>query len=298
LPAKKPLSNWINCVPGTAVKVPPLQLLTAAGAEPPAMSRPLGSVSLKSRLVRSIFPEFWMVIVNREKEPAGMELGEKDLLMLAVDALVWVKVACVGFALETPWSVSTSPASIILIRLPFTVKVTRSVIVHSAPAFRMPPLNEKMFVPGVPVSVPPQPPTLKFTGLAKTMPLGIVSVNLIPVSWKVLGLINRILMVEAEPPITSTGSKLLAMPIAGAPGWKTVKEALAALALVIDTPPGPVACKLPCAIVLTKLSTVAVIVVTVTDTVHDPGVAPVWAGTVPPLKTIVDVPTAAVTVPP
>ena len=38
--------------------------------------------------------------------------------------------------------------------------------------------------------------------------------------------------------------------------------------------------------------------VTLMDTVHDPGVDPVWAGTVPPLNDMVVEPAGAVTVPP
>ena len=81
-PSKKPFVNLINWVPETASNVPP-QLLTGAGAEPPAITKPFGNVSVIPILTNSIFPVFWMVIVNNEKEFAGIELGEKNLLILA-----------------------------------------------------------------------------------------------------------------------------------------------------------------------------------------------------------------------
>lgn len=60
--------------------------------------------------------------------------------------------------------------------------------------------------------------------------------------------------------------------------------------------PPPVELKAPTGMVLIRVP--AVVEVTLTDTVHDPGVDPDWAGTVPPLKDMVVEPAAAVTLPP
>jgi hypothetical protein len=108
-------------------------------------------------------------------------------------------------------------------------------------------------------------------------------------------LTNTILKVEEEPAFTITGLKLLTMLIDGGPGWITIKEAVAGLALV-TVPPPPLAVKL--LIVLVTVMVVALTPVILTVTVHEPGVEPVWAGTVPPAKEMVDVPATAVTVPP
>jgi len=60
--------------------------------------------------------------------------------------------------------------------------------------------------------------------------------------------------------------------------------------------PPPVEFKAPTGILLIRVP--AVVEVTLTDTVHDPGVDPDWAGTVPPLKEMEVEPAAAVAVPP
>jgi len=81
----------------------------------------------------------------------------------------------------------------------------------------------------------------------------------------------------------------------GTPAAVTFRVALAGLVLLMDVPP-PVELKAPTGIVLILVP--AVVDVTLTDTVHDPGVDPDWAGTVPPLKDMLVEPAGAVTVPP
>jgi len=81
----------------------------------------------------------------------------------------------------------------------------------------------------------------------------------------------------------------------GVPAEVTFNVALAGLVLLIVVPP-PLELKAPMGIVL--ILAPGTEEVTLTDTVHEPGVDPVWAGTVPPLKEIVVEPAAAVTVPP
>ena len=81
----------------------------------------------------------------------------------------------------------------------------------------------------------------------------------------------------------------------GVPAAVTFRVALAGLVLLMFVPP-PVALKAPIGIVLILLP--GDVEVTLTDTVHDPGVVPAWAGTVPPLREMLVEPAGAVTVPP
>lgn len=136
-----------------------------------------------------------------------MGLGAKDLLMLAPGRLV--SEACTGSALVTPFAVVTAPAGIVFVKFPLTVMVAFIVIVHLPNGGSVPPLKENELVPGVPVSVPPQVPTLKFTGSASSISAGIVSVKAIPVSVAVPGLINSMLIVDEAPPVTINGSNPL-----------------------------------------------------------------------------------------
>ena len=140
------------------------------------------------------------MMVNAEYEPAAIGFGEKDLLRLAPGK--FVNEAATGSAFVTPFVVVTAPAGIVFVRLPFTVMVALRVKVQVPKGGRLPPLNENELDPAVPLSVPPQVPTLKFTGLARIMPVGMLSVKAIPVNVAPSGLIKSRLMVEAEPPKT------------------------------------------------------------------------------------------------
>src|ERR1041384_5076543 len=97
----------------------------------------------------------------------------------------------------------------IFVRLPLTIFVALRVNVQVPDEGRLPPLKEKELPPGTPFSVPPQVPTLKFRGFARIIPLGMLSVNAMPVSATVPGLINWMLIVDAAPPKTVNGSKPL-----------------------------------------------------------------------------------------
>ena len=158
-----------------------------------------------------------MMIVSTEEEPAGIGLGEKDLLTLAPGRLV--NDASTGSGFVAPSAVVTAPAGIVLVRLPFTIMVALSVNVQRPKGGRLPPLKEKEVLPTVPVRVPPHIPTLKFTGLARIIFAGIVSVKPMPVSAVVSGLINSTLIVEEAPPVTINGSKPFTNSIASEIGW-------------------------------------------------------------------------------
>ena len=75
----------------------------------------------------------------------------------------------------------------------------------------------------------------------------------------------------------------------------TCNVALAGVVLVI-VPPLPVEVNAPAGIVLIRFPDV--VEVTSTETVHEPGVVPAWAGTAPPLTDKEVAPAVACTVPP
>src|SRR5512144_1971041 len=89
------------------------------------------------------------------------------------------------------------------------------------------------------------------------------------------------------------GLKLLLMAGIGLPA--TFRVALAGLVFVM-LEPSPVEVNAPAGMVLIRFP--AVVEVTLIETVHDPGVIPSWAGTVPPLNEKLVEPAAAVTDPP
>ena len=146
-----------------------------------------------------------MVIVSVEYEPATTGFATNNLPMLTPGRLV--KEASAGCGFVTPFAVVTAPCGMTFVRLPFTVIVALRVRVQLPKAGRLPPLKEKEVVPETPLSVPPHVPTSKFRGLARIIPLGMLSVNAMPDRGTALGLINCTLMVEAEPPKTVSGLK-------------------------------------------------------------------------------------------
>jgi hypothetical protein len=150
-----------------------------------------------------------------------MGFGAKDLLTLAPGR--FVSEAATGSTFVTPFVVVTAPAGIVFVRLPFTVMVALRVRVHLPKGGRVPPLKEKELAAGTPLSVPPQVPTLKLTGLARIMPLGMLSLKAIPVSVTAPGLIKSILIIEDEPPKTWGGSNPFTREIDRAPPPVTVK---------------------------------------------------------------------------
>ena len=150
-----------------------------------------------------------------------MDLDEKNLLTLAPGKLV--NEASAGSGLLAPFKVVTALAGMIFVRLPLTVIVALRVRVQVPDAGRLPPLNENELAPETPLRVPPHVPTLKFSGLARIIPFGMLSVNAMPVSATVPGLINWILIVEAEPPKTVNGSKPFTTAIDKLPPPVTVK---------------------------------------------------------------------------
>jgi len=181
----------------------------------------------------------------------------------------------------------------LLVYLPWSFEVTLTVIVQVVPGAIVPSFK----VTDVPASVteaePPHPANVGEAGLAKKTFAGRSSRREAPVrvtpALFVITIDNRLV----PPAQILAGLKLLLTE--GVPVPLTFRVALDGLVLLIRVPP-PVESSAPTGIVLMKFP--GVVEVTLTDTVHLPGVAPDWAGTVPPLKDIVDEPAAAVTVPP
>ena len=142
-----------------------------------------------------------MVIVNVEACPVRTWEGVNVLLTLTPGRLV--NDACVGSGLLIPFKVVTAPAGIRFVKFPLTAIVTRRVNVQLVLGGRVPPLNKKDVLPGLPVKVPPQVPTFNVAGLAICIPMPssvISSVNAIPTRVALLGLINWTLNVEDAPP--------------------------------------------------------------------------------------------------
>ncbi len=163
-----------------------------------------------------------MVIVSNEEEPAGAGFGEKNLLTLAPGK--FVNDAAAGSTLViVPLAVITAPAGIVFVRLPLTFMVALRVSVQSPRGGRLPRLNEKDPSPAAPVRVPPHVPTSKFTGLARTMPVGITSEKPMPVSGTDPGLFNWMLILEADPPKTVNGSNPFTSAMEKLPPLVTVK---------------------------------------------------------------------------
>ena len=140
----------------------------------------------------------------------------------------------------------------------------------------------------------PHPVNAGETGLARKTSAGRLSVS---ETWVkvVLGSLFLITMESwLVPPIQIVpGLKLLLIEGIGLPA--TFKVALAGLVFVMLIP-SPVEVNAPAGIVLIRFP--AVVEVTMSETVHDPGVIPSWAGTVPPVRDRLVEPPAAVTEPP
>ena len=140
----------------------------------------------------------------------------------------------------------------------------------------------------------PQFDNAEATGLASTRLAGNASVSAACVSAIVRSLfLMRIVNWLVCPINMVLGEKLLFN--VGDRMMFTRKVALAGVVLVI-VPPAPEEVSAPAGIVLIRFP--GVVEVTSTDTLHEPGVTAVWAGTVPPLNEKVVPPGTVVTLPP
>ena len=140
----------------------------------------------------------------------------------------------------------------------------------------------------------PHPVNVGETGLARKTFAGKLSVRdacvrLLPGSLFLITMESRL----TSPAQIVPGLKLLLTEGGRVP--LTCKVALAGLVLVTGMP-SPVEVSAPAGMVLIRFP--GVVEVILMDTVHEPGVAPTWAGTVPPLSDRVVEPAAAATEPP
>ena len=199
-----PVANEMLRVPGGAEREPP-QLLTGAGEA--AMVKPSGSVSAKPRLVSAKLLVFKTVIVSMEVALSAIGLGEKALLKLTPPRLV--REACAALELVAPLKVVTAAIGILFVKLPLTFIVTLRVKSQLAVAARLPPMNENVLEPGDPLNTPPHVPVFRLAGAAMYMPEGMVSAKAIPLRRALLGFVSLTSSVDAEPPKTVRGVKLL-----------------------------------------------------------------------------------------
>ena len=202
-PSTAPVTR-MELEPGKAETEPPQSIV---GAGELAIVKPEGKLSGKPIFVMGTVPVFNILRVRIETAPDAIVLGVKYLLTLTPAVLL--SVASDFSRFFAPLNVVTPLIGISLVRLPFTVVVMLRLKVQDAPAARLPPLNEKLPAPGLPVSVPPQVPKLKAGGLEMIMPNGMLSENTIPLKGAPLLFLSSTLSVEADPPDTFKGEKLL-----------------------------------------------------------------------------------------
>jgi len=203
--------------------------------------------------------------------------------------------AVAGEVLVTPCCVPSALAGIRLVYVPCVFEVTLTVMIQLAlgamlPLFKVtavPPLT------AVTEAEPPQPVRFVAGGLARATFAGRLSVSVACVKLRPASLF--VITMESWlicPAQIVLGLRLLLTEGVGLPA--TFSVALAGVVLVTFTPP-PVDVNSPAGIVLILFP--VLVDVTLTDTVHEPGFAPTWAGTVPPLKDKVIPPAVALTVP-
>jgi hypothetical protein len=153
--------------PGTAVKVAegPQFDNELDGKGGFAMTTLAGKLSVMDAPVKSPLGALLLIVtLSTLTSPTKTVFGEKDLLTEGGLTPTTVNVALAGVVLviETPPPVElNSPAGIVLIKLPMVVEVTSIATVHSPGvmptwAGTVPPLSDKVVVPGTAVTLPPQ----------------------------------------------------------------------------------------------------------------------------------------------
>jgi hypothetical protein len=153
--------------PGTAVKVAegPQFDNELDGKGGFAMTTLAGKLSVMDAPVKSPLGALLLIVtLSTLTSPTKTVFGEKDLLTEGGLTPTTVNVALAGVVLviETPPPVElSSPAGIVLIKLPMVVEVTSIATVHSPGvmptwAGTVPPLSDKVVVPGTAVTLPPQ----------------------------------------------------------------------------------------------------------------------------------------------
>jgi len=162
-----PLRSVIELPPAGAVSDadPPQFCKELAGKAGDAITTSVGKVSVRETWVNvPATLVLLIVIVSTLVSPIQIVLGTKDLVTVGAATPTTVTVALAGVVLviDTPPPVELSAlAGIVLIRLPRVVEVTLIPTVHSpgvAPtcAGTVPPLSDKVVVPGTAVTVPLQ----------------------------------------------------------------------------------------------------------------------------------------------
>jgi len=153
--------------PGVAVTTaaPPQFCKAFPGNAGFAITTSVGKVSVIDTWVKGITALVLLIVIaNTLVSPTQIVLGAKalDTVGDATPTTVTVALAGVVFVIETPPPVELSASGgMVLIRFPRVVEVTSIPTVHSpgvAPtcAGTVPPLSDKVVVPGTAVTLPPQ----------------------------------------------------------------------------------------------------------------------------------------------
>jgi len=175
-----PLFNVIEPVPGVAANEadPPQFCREFAGKAGFAITTLAGRVSVMDVCVNVIIAlVFVIVIVTTLVSPTQIVFGSKALVSVgdATPTTVTVALAGVAFVIVTPPPVElNSLAGIVLIKFPRVVEVTLIPTVHSPGvvptwAGTVPPLSDKVVVPGTAMTVPPHVLDM-FAGFAMNNP--------------------------------------------------------------------------------------------------------------------------------
>lgn len=208
-----------------------------------------------------------------------------------------VRRAVAGVAFVSPCCVRSELARIRFVYVPWVSEVTLTVIMQDELGAILPLSSLTDAPPPTPVreAEAPHPERDVSSGSARKTPGGRLSVSEAWVRVVSDELLRITTVNKLVPPAHMVlGLKLLVTEGPGIP--LTLRLALAGVVLVIEMPPGPVEFNVSAGIRLIRVS--ATVEVTLIVTVHDPGVEPAWAGTVPPLREKLVPPGGAVTEPP
>jgi hypothetical protein len=175
-----PLLSVIELPPGAATNEadPPQFCNEFTGNAGFAITTSVGKVSVMDVWVKATdMLGLLIVIVSTLVSPTQMVLGVKALVTVgaATPTTVTVALAGVVFVIETPPPVELSAlAGMVLIKFPRVVEVTSIPTVHSPGvtptcAGTVPPLSNKVVVPGMAVTVPPHVLDI-FAGFAMDKP--------------------------------------------------------------------------------------------------------------------------------
>ena len=215
---REPPVSWITCVPGTAVTVPPEQVVLTFGTG--ATVKSAGRLSTTATSTSGEVLVFCKVIV-RVDMPNGDTAAGVNVLLTERS----LKGSTVRVAVRLPggvrfWSFVISAGVMTLRYVPGVSLVTQTSIRHKVPAWTVPPVKVITLVPVTAVRTAPAPQlaTLGPCELLMTTPAGRLSVTEKFVKVMSAGAVILILNRELPPTSMVEGLKLLlaSMPVPAA----------------------------------------------------------------------------------